>query len=187
MNNTRTLATLAGATLATILAGTASADLTGTTLNLSINHTGAPGALSAINNVTHTYGTTDTLTVPNWGSVVVSTPAPAPGAEHAMNVDFTLFGYSAFGFFGSTGTIKLNNLAETADLSSVRLLANGMDIATAVSAATGGFQVSWDSTTLLAINPTTPNVTVAWNTLPGPGALAMLGLAGLTPRHRRKH
>ena len=101
----------------------------GTNMTVSVNHAGAFSALSALNNQTYTYGNTTPYTVPGWGSLTISSPAPAPGLDNAMKIDFTLFNYSAFiGQFDTVGTAKIQNLAENFDLASVRILVSGLDM-----------------------------------------------------------
>ena len=173
---------------ALLCAGSASADLTGTTMTMSVNHAGPFAAISAINNVTYTYGLTSNFLAPGWGTLNVTSPAAAPGMQNAIKLDFTAFAYQSFaGQFATTGTVKILNLVEPFDLSSVKLLVNGTNIALGPATATGnGFQASWNTQTVITGNPTNPNVVAAWNSAPAPGALALLGAAGLVARRRRR-
>jgi MYXO-CTERM domain-containing protein len=186
MSNMKKLIPAVAAALLT--STSAMADLTGTNMNMSVTHAGAFSGLSAVNNVTYTYGAPSTFTVPNWGSLLVTSPAPAPGLNNALKLDFTAFAYQSFGGpFATVGTVKLTNMAEPVDLTSVQLLVNGVNIALGPAvAAPNGFQASWNTQDVLNGNPINPNVTVAWNSVPAPGALALLGLAGLTSRPRRR-
>lgn len=171
------------------ISGSAMADLTGTTMTMSVNHAGSFSAISAITNVTYTYGSPSAFVVPGWGTLNVTSPvSPAPpGLANSLKLDFTAFNYSAFsGPFATTGTVKLINLAEGFDLSSVQILVNGANIATGVAAVGNGFQASWSTQAVFNANPVNPNVVVAWNSVPGPGALALMGLAGIAPRRRRR-
>src|SRR5689334_9416144 len=106
----------------------AMANLAGTNMTMSVNHAGPFGSLSAINNVNYTYASPSTFTAPGWGDLLVTSPAPAPGLNNAMKLDFTAFSYQAFGGqFATVGTVKLTNIAEPVDLSSVKLLVNGVN------------------------------------------------------------
>jgi hypothetical protein len=180
------------ATVVAVLACSASAmaDLNGTNTNLSVNHAGAFSAISAVNNQNYAFGNASGFVAPGWGTLNVTTPAAPVGFANALKLDFTPFGYAAFLQFPTTGTFKLLNLAETPDLGSVTLLINGVSMGSGVGAETGGFHVSWSTTNVLAANPVTPSVTVAWNSVvPAPGAMALLGLAGmvgLRGRNRRR-
>ena len=132
-------------------------------------------------------GAPSVLSAPGWGNVLVTSPAVAPGMQNALNLDFTAFSYQAFaGAFATVGTVKVLDIAEPFDLSSVRILINGVNMTLGPAAAVGnGFQASWNTQDVLNANPVTPNVTVAWNSVPAPGALALLGIAGLVTRRRR--
>lgn len=166
-------------------AASALADLSGTTMNVNITHDQFT-VLSAVSG-THTYGAPTTLTAFGWGDVLLTSPAAAPLMDNAMNVDFTNFAYSAFvAPFPAIGTIKITNIAEPFDLSSVKILVNGLNIATGVANFGNGFQASWSAPLVFNGNPIQPNLTVAWNSIvPAPGALALLGLAGLVGRRGR--
>lgn len=167
----------------------AMANLAGTNMTVSVTHAGPFNGLSGINNVNYTYGAPGTYTAPGWGDLLVTSPAPAPGLGNALKLDFTAFNYSAFtGPFATVGTVKLMNIAEPVDLASVHLLVNGANIALGpATAVTNGFQASWNSQDVFNGNPVSPSVVVAWNSVPAPGALALLGLAGLTARRRSRH
>ena len=169
----------------------AMADLTGTDMTISVTHAGSFSGISALLNKTYTYGNTETESVPGWGSIVITSPesALAPGFDHAMKLNLSSFNYTAFaGAFATTGTVKLVDIDEPFDLGSVQILVNGANIATATAASGNGFQASWNTQTVLTANPTAPHVVVAWNsaTVPAPGALALLGVAGVVSRRRRR-
>ena len=166
----------------------AMANLTGTNMTMSVTHAGPFSGISAITNVNYTYGSPSTFTAPGWGDLLVTSPAPAPGLGNALKLDFTAFSYQAFGGnFATVGTVKLTNIAEPVNLASVQLLVNGVNIALGpATAATNGFQASWNTQDVLNGNPINPNVIVAWNSVPTPGALALLGVAGLTSHRRRR-
>lgn len=179
--------TLSAAAAALAISGSAFASLDGTTMTLSLNHAGGFSGPSALNNATYTYGTTTSYAVPGWGSFNAISPMGAAGYEHSMKLDLTAFSYSAFtGMFATTGTLKLTGLAEAADVSSVQVLINGMSAGTGVAPVGNGFAASWNTQTVFNANPINPSVTVAWNSVPGPGSLALLGVAGLVARSRKR-
>lgn len=181
--------TLYAAAAAMLITGTAHADLTGTDLSISLNHAGAFSALSAINNQSWNYGAPGMVMVPNWGMLNIVSPVVVAGYDNAVKFDFTTFAYSAFtGAFATTATLKLEGIDEAADLASVQVLVNGINVGSNVLSATNGFRVDWNTQTVFNGNPTAPNVTVAWDStpVPAPGALALLGVAGVVAGRRRR-
>jgi len=181
--------TLYAAAAAVLITSAAHADLTGTDLSISLNHAGAFGALSAINNQNWNYGSPGMVMVPNWGMLHIVSPVVVAGFDNAVNLDFTMFAYSAFtGAFATTATLKLEGIDEAVDLGSVQVLQNGINIGSGVASATNGFQVNWSTQTVFNGNPVNPGVTVAWDSspVPAPGALALLGLAGAITGARRR-
>ena len=181
------LATVAALAAAALVTGSAHASLMGTNMNVSVAHSQF-GPQSLLVPTGYTYGNATGMTVTGWGTVMVTSPAAAPGFDNALNLNFTNFGYiSVFSAFPATGTVILTNIAEAVDLSSVKVLVNGTNIGSGVGAAAGGFQASWSTAAVLAGNPVSPNVTIAWNSVaPAPGSMALLGLAGLVARRGRK-
>ncbi len=182
-------ALLVAAGTALCFAGDSHADLIGTEMDISIMHEGFFNALSALNNVTYTYGETSVFSVPNWGSVTISSPEGTPGFDHAMHVDFTAFAYNSFaGPFATIGTMTVANLAEAVESDSVQVLLNGVNITHAAVTTEHGFIVKWNTQDVLNGNPINPNITVAWNSVPGPGALALMGIAtAIAPVRRRRN
>ena len=173
---------------AAFVTASARADLNGTSMTLSVNHAGMFSGLSSITNQSYTYGSPSTYTVPSWGSMDVTSPSIAPGMDNSLKLDFTNFAYSAFqGAFTTTGTVTLTGIAESVNLSSVKLLAGGVDVTLSKSSVAGGFMATWNTATIFAMNPINPTVVVAWNsTVPAPGSFALLGLAGLCARRGRR-
>jgi len=181
---------ITGVAAVLLCATSALADLNGTEMTLSVTHDGTFGALSAINNVTYTYGADSTYAVANWGSMVASSPvADLPSSlENAIKLDFSDFAYGLFvSPFPAMGTVKLTDIDEPFDIASVQILVNGMNIASGVSNVGNGFQASWSAPVAFSANPDEPQVIVGWNSVPvpGPGGLALLGLAALARRRRR--
>ena len=91
-----------------------------------------------------------------------------------------------FVFASIVFVLILTGIAEGVDLSSVRVQVNGSNVGFGAAGAAGGFQVSWTTASALSGNPVNPNVVVAWNSVPGPGSFALLGLAGLVGRRGRR-
>ena len=179
-------ATVAALAVAALVSGSAHAALTGTNMNVSLVHSQFT-AQSMLAPTTYTYGNATGMNVTGWGTVLITSPSSAPGSANAMTLDFTNFGYATvFSAFPATGTVILTNLAEGVNLASVKVLVNGNNVGSGTAAATGGFQVSWNTTAVLAGSMVTPNVVVAWNSVPSPGSFALLGLAGLVSRRGRK-
>lgn len=181
------LVAVAGAALAS---GSAHASLNGTTMNIAVNHAGPFSAISSVSGV-HTYGTPSAFVAAGWGTMNVASPAPVfpAGFDNAVKLDFTSFNYSAFAApgFATVGTGKFTNLAEAFDLNSVKIFINGVDKTVSHANFGNGFQVSWNTADVLAGSPVTPNVVVAWNSVvPAPGAMALMGLAGVAARGRRR-
>jgi MYXO-CTERM domain-containing protein len=180
---------IAALAAAAMFSGTAHAALAGTAMTVSVNHAGAFSGLSALNNQSYTYGDVSPYTVPGWGSLTITGPG-AIGYDNAIKIDFSAFNYSAFnGQFATIGTAKIQNLAESFDLSSVKVLVNGLDMTQGVASVANGFAASWNTSSIFAMNPISPNVVIAWNSAPtpAPGPLALLGLAGCAAvRGRRR-
>lgn len=184
----RTLA-MAAVTTA-LIATTAQASLV-ETMDLELTHDGLM-SLSGPSIGTHTYGTTDTLFLisnptQTWD---VSSPAALPGFDKTLLLDFTNFSYDSFAFpFPSNSTLSVSNLVdEVADGSvGVFTLNNQATNIASVVEEDYGFSVTWAASDV-AFNPEGPAVLVGWNTVPvpGPGSLALMGLAGLSARGRRR-
>lgn len=179
-------ATVVALAAAAMVSGSAHAALTGTNMNVSVLHSQFT-AQSMLTPTTYTFGNATGMNVVGWGTIQITSPVAAPGFDNAMSLNFTNFGYiSVFSAFPATGTVILTNIAEGVNLSSVRVLVNGTNVGFGAAAATGGFQASWTTASVLAGNPINPNVVVAWNSVPTPGSLALLGLAGLATRRGRR-
>ena len=175
-----------------MLAGSATADLTGTDLDLELVQTGILGDIVGPSGGTHTYGTTDTfipITSPmtTWD---VTSPGGHPAYDNSLLLDFTNFEYALFAVpFGSTSTLDAWNIAEDVLVGSAAVFLPGdlsTDIALFSVESGGSFTISWDVQTVCDANPVNPAVIVAWNSIPAPGAVARLGLAGLFPSSRRR-
>lgn len=179
-------ATVVALAAAAFVSGNANATLTGTSMNVSMLHSQFT-AQSMLAPTSYTYGNATGMNVVGWGTVQITSPAAAVGFDNAMKLDFTNFGYiTVFSAFPANGTVILTGLAEGVDLSSVKVQVNGSDVGFGAAAAAGGFQVSWTTAAALAGSAINPSVTVAWNSVPGPGSFALLGLAGLVSRRGRR-
>ena len=187
-NRTRTIAAAAAA----ILTGAAQADLMGTTLDLELVQSGFAGDLAGPTGGLYTYGTLGTFDLDGLFTWDAVSPAFHPAFDNSILLDFTNFGYSAYIALGpSTSTLDVTNIAEAVEIGSpaVFLLSDlNTDIAQSTSTFGNSFSVAWDVETVINDNPLAPSVIVGWNSVPvpTPGAMALLGLAGLTVSRRRR-
>jgi hypothetical protein len=187
-----TLTALAAVTAAALSAA-ASADLSGTTMDLVIEQSGFAGGMVGPSGGTHTYGGLDEFfvdqTTVGWS---VSSPAAIDGYDNALLLDFTDFQYAAFHALGpSTSTLDITGIAEDveADSAAVFLPSDlNSDIAQFASSTIDSINIGWDVETVTLDDPIHPSVIVAWNSVPvpGPGAAALLGVAGMTAGFRRR-
>ncbi|HWB19428.1 MAG TPA: hypothetical protein VG711_03940 [Phycisphaerales bacterium] len=181
-------AVLAGVLSALSFSNSAQAGLTGTSATVSVTHAGPFNTLSSLTNLSYTFGDTSPYVKPGWGTLTLTSPVTA-GYDNALKLDFTAFGYAAFtGVGATTGTVQVNNLAEAFDLNSVHILVNGNSIGSGLATAGNGFKINWDTQSVFNANPTAPYVILAWNSsqAPAPGAMALLGMAGLVSHKRRR-
>jgi hypothetical protein len=173
-----------------LLSGTAMAGLTGSTLDLQLSQSGLVGDLAGPTGGTHLYGSLDTFILEGDVSWDVWSPAPHPDFDNSMWLDFTNFQYASYAVLGpSTSTLLVSNLGEAVEDGSVHVFLPGdlsTDIAQLTSTGGNGFTAAWDVGTVTLSNPVTPGVVVAWNSIPAPGSLALLGLAGIIGGRRRR-
>ncbi len=190
MKSTRTIAIAAAA----ILTGAAQADLMGTTMDLDLVQSGFAGDIAGPTGGSYTYGTLDTFGIDELFTWDVVSPGLHPAFDNSILLDFTNFGYAAYIALGpSISTLDVTNIAEDVEIASpaVFLLSDlNTNIAQSTSTFGNSFSVGWDVGMVIDNNPAAPSVIVGWNSapVPAPGALALLGLAGLTvTRRRRRH
>lgn len=186
----RILAALVGAIA--MMPAAAHADLLGTSMDLELKQSGLAGDLAGPTGGSYMYGSFETFDLDGaffWDAL---SPAGHPLYDNSVLLDFTDFLYGAYTVLGpSTSTLNVTGLADApADGSpAVFLLSNLFgDIATSSSVAGNDFTVTWDVGMVVDDNPAAPAVMVAWNSapVPTPGALALLGVAGLTVGRRRR-
>jgi hypothetical protein len=186
MNLKRTI--LASAAVVTLLSGTAMAGLTSTTLDLELVQSGFTGDIAGPSGGTHLYGTTDTFILSGDVSWDATSPAPHPDFENSMVLDFTNFQYASFAVLGpSMSTFDATGLAEQVEAGSVHVFLPAdlsTDISISTVTGTDSFSAVWDVETVTLANPVNPSVVVAWNSVPAPGSIALLGLAGVIGRRR---
>ena len=187
-NSTRTIAAAAAA----ILTGAAQADLTGTSMDLELVQSGFAGNMAGPTGGSYTYGTLDTFGIDELFTWDVLSPGFHPAFENSILLDFTNFGYAAYIALGpSISTLDVTNVAEDVEVESpaVFLLSDlNTNIAQSTSTFGNSYSVGWDVGMVIADNPAAPSVVVGWNSapVPAPGAMALLGLAGLTVIRRRR-
>ena len=187
-NSTRTIAAAAAA----ILTGAAQADLMGTSMDLELVQSGFAGNLAGPTGGSYTYGTLDTFGIDELFTWDVVSPGLHPAFDNSILLDFTNFGYAAYIALGpSISTLDVTNIAEDVEIASpaVFLLSDlNTNIAQSTSTLGNSFSVGWDVETVINGNPLAPSVIVGWNSapVPAPGAMALLGLAGLTVIRRRR-
>lgn len=188
INRTRAIAAAAAA----ILTGAAQADLTGTSMDLQLVQSGLAGDLAGPSGGSYIYGTLGTFDIEEvftWDAV---SPGLHPAFDNSILLDFTNFGYAAYSVLGpSISTLDLTNIAEDVEIASaaVFLLSDlNTDIAQSTDTFGNSFSIGWDVGMVINDNPLAPSVVVGWNSapVPAPGAMALLGLAGLTVLGRRR-
>ena len=187
-NSTRTIAAAAAA----ILTGAAQADLMGTSMDLELVQSGFAGNMAGPTGGSYTYGTLDAFGIDELFTWDVVSPGLHPAFDNSILLDFTNFGYAAYIALGpSISTLDVTNIAEDVEIASpaVFLLSDlNTNIAQSTSTFGNSFSVGWDVETVINGNPLAPSVIVGWNSapVPAPGAMALLGLAGLTVIRRRR-
>ena len=186
--STRTIAAAAAA----ILTGATQADLMGTSMDLELVQSGFAGDMAGPTGGSYTYGTLDTFGIDELFTWDVVSPGLHPAFDNSILLDFTDFGYAAYIALGpSISTLDVTNIAEDVEIASpaVFLLSDlNTNIAQSTSTFGNSFSVGWDVETVINGNPLAPSVIVGWNSapVPAPGAMALLGLAGLTVTRRRR-
>ena len=187
-NSTRTIAAAAAA----ILTGAAQADLMGTSMDMELVQSGFAGNMAGPTGGSYTYGTLDTFGIDELFTWDVMSPSFHPAFDNSILLDFSNFGYAAYIALGpSISTLDVTNIAEDVEIASpaVFLLSDlNTNIAQSTSTLGTSFSVGWDVETVINGNPLAPSVIVGWNSapVPAPGAMALLGLAGLTVIRRRR-
>ena len=140
----------------------------------------------------YTYGTLDAFGIDELFTWDVVSPGLHPAFDNSILLDFSNFGYAAYIALGpSISTLDVTNIAEDVEIASpaVFLLSDlNTNIAQSTSTLGNSFSVGWDVETVINGNPLAPSVIVGWNSapVPAPGAMALLGLAGLTVIRRRR-
>ena len=187
-NSTRTIAAAAAA----IPTGAAQADLMGTSMDMELVQSGFAGNMAGPTGGSYTYGTLDDFGIDELFTWDVVSPGLHPAFDNSILLDFTNFGYAAYIALGpSISTLDVTNIAEDVEIASpaVFLLSDlNTNIAQSTSTLGNSFSVGWDVETVINGNPLAPSVIVGWNSapVPAPGAMALLGLAGLTVIRRRR-
>ncbi len=159
-------------------------------MDLQLVQSGLAGNLAGPSGGLYIYGTLDTFDIEEvftWDAV---SPGLHPAFDNSILLDFTNFAYAAYIALGpSISTLDVTNIAEDVAIGSpaVFLLSDlNTNIAQSMSTFGNSFSVGWDVETVINDNPLAPSVIVSWNSVPAPGAMALLGLAGLTVTRRRR-
>jgi len=170
-----------------LLVGGAQADLIDTTMDLTLEQSGMAGELAGPTGGEHMYGYTSTfwlLSGPTWDVV---SPAGVSGYDNSMVLNFTNFQYASYAVLGpSTSTLDIEDIAEDVEAGSAAVFLPGdpnTDIKQFAVESGKSLSIGWDVQTVVNHNPVNPSVMVAWNSMPvpGPGALVLLGVAGVMP------
>ncbi len=180
------------AAVAAIISSTAMADLTGTTMDLTLTQSGLAGDMAGPTGGVHTYGGTDTFSLlggPSWDAI---SPAALGGFDNAIELVLTNFQYASYAVLGpSTSTFDVAGLAEDVEIGSAAVFLPG-DLSTNIALITtetgNSFGISWDVQTVVNSNPGAPSVIVGWDSVPvpAPGPAMLLGLAGILPLAGRR-
>ena len=185
---------------ATLMAGQAGAGLIGSPVNFTLNHN--LGGITNIGHVgIHTYGNTELFNSDLPGGTpqitLDSSTAPPAGFNNHINIDVTELRYDTM-IFVTEVDLGIIGLIEPMDLASVKVLANNVEVGTALTSTNANsFAVHWNNTDVLAAfgiipdpAPTGPapiiTIDLVWNSVPGPAAACLFGLGGLVIRTRRR-
>lgn len=132
-------------------------------------------------------------------SVTLDSNAGFGAFDNAIMIDLNDLQYEQ-GLY-TTAMFSISGLADPVDLSSVGVFVpvlllgddrggGAVEIGgTATSIVPGHFQVGWDPFAVMLNNALDHRVVIAWNSagaVPAPGALALLGLAGVVGRRKRR-
>lgn len=191
---TCTLVLAAAAAVTAMVGSSANASLIGTSFNATVSHDGIAGGVAGPSLFNHTYGGVPTV-VPNtfFGSFLVASPMVVAGYDNAIMVDFSLFNYSGFiAPAPATGTITITGLAENVAAGSAVLIAGATGVGPNVGSnfmTVGSTLVAhWSAASIYTPDASPDAFVLAWNSVPAPapGALALLGMAGLVGVRRRR-
>ncbi|MEM7228751.1 MAG: di-heme oxidoredictase family protein [Planctomycetota bacterium] len=176
----RTRSTGLSACLATALMTTvASADLSGTSFDVTVSHT---GVFATSSSTTHSYGSMETLADPNAMAFTMDLESPASGLRgNSISIDFSNFGLGDFA--GETGSLTIDNIAEDIDPTTLILIDGNAQVVGSVSGLGSSLSATWQVDDILPF--LAPTITVAWDSLSGfepvkPQPAAGEPLAGLT-------
>ena len=178
MEMKRVLAAAAGVVLfgSTVFAG----DLTGTTMELIINHTGQFGRPVGGE---YEYGASADYFDGFGFSWNASSPAGFGGFENSILIDFTNFAYADF--TDETATVTIDDIDIDVLGGSVGLF-NGAGNQIGFNLTGGGGSLSGQYGVNDVLSDDGVTLFIAWNSVPAPGALPLLAAAGLLVSRRRR-
>ncbi len=143
------------------LGGTAKADLTGTTMQLIVDHTGIFGRPVG---GTYEYGTSQVFFDSFGFSWTASSPAGQPGFDNSIQIDFNAFAYADF--TNETATVSIAAIAEEVTKGSVNIFnADGVQIGFSLSG--GGDSLGGQYSVDDVLNASGLTIVVAWNSVLG--------------------
>jgi len=168
--------------------GAAQASVVGSPLAVMVEHDGTAGGLFGPMVAVHLYGNTQTETYPplgTWdlGSGQTMAWPSAVGYDNNLVLDFSAMSYVAFSN-DPNATLTVSGLDLDVLPGSVQLLIDGNIVSSGADTGSG-FTAMWTPADLVLADET--EVIVVWNSVPAPGALACLGLAGVAFKRRRRH
>jgi len=183
-----------------LMSGQAGASLIGSPVNFTLNHN-----LGGFTNIghggIHTYGSTELFNSDLAGGTpqiaLDSSLPPLAGFNNRITFDVTEIRYDTM-IFVTEVDLSITGLIEPMDMASVKVLANNIEVGTALTSLdANSFAVHWNNTDVLAAfgiipdpAPTGPapviTIDLVWNSVPGPGVLTMLGVGGMVSRRRRR-
>lgn len=185
---------IAACAVVTVTAGTAMADLDGTLMDVELTQNGFLGDAAGPTGGPLAYGTDGFFALQGDPQTMwhATNFGIHPDYDNSFVLDFTLFQYPLYDIpVPSMSTLSITGIDEPVMPGTVEIF-NVNDLSTNIALSTGqgpnSVTASWMVADVANANFITPGVVVAWNSVPvpTPGALALLGCAGIVSRRRRR-